>query len=227
MVESLFCAECRDRLFMTAAGREKPADSGLSQKVRSSEGAFAWTETEVFMDKTMIIKSADRFWGYAYVHPRAEKKVEERLRNNGILCYLPKVPHAYMMHSTKVVTLVPMFPGYIFLCLGREEATGLRYQEKKILKIELLFENERETQLIQKLCALQKCEEFARSKPVLVNPGIRPGDRVRITSGPLKDLVTDVIRRDDGNDSVIVNISVLGQHVECSVSAGELKKMTE
>ena len=78
MVESLFCAECRDRLFMTAAGREKPADSGLSQKVRSSEGAFAWTETEVFMDKTMIIKSADRFWGYAYVHPRAEKKVEER-----------------------------------------------------------------------------------------------------------------------------------------------------
>lgn len=180
---------------------------------------------EVFMDKTGIIKSAGRFWGYAYVHPRAEKKVEERLRNSGVLCYLPKIPHVYMMHSTKVVTMVPMFPGYIFLCLGREEATGLRYQEKKILKIELLFERERETQLIHELSALQKCEELARTKNALVNPGIRSGDRVRIASGPLKGLETDVIRRDDGNDSIIVNISILEQHVEYSVSAGELKKM--
>lgn len=37
--------------------------------------------------------------------------------------------------------------------------------------------------------------------------------------------MTDVIRRDDGNDSIIVNISILEQHVEYSVSAGELKKM--
>jgi hypothetical protein len=48
---------------------------------------------------------------------------------------------------------------------------------------------------------------------------------LRIASGPLKGLETDVIRRDDGNDSIIVNISILEQHVEYSVSAGELKKM--
>ncbi|MEI3038657.1 MAG: hypothetical protein V8T90_06235 [Victivallales bacterium] len=48
---------------------------------------------------------------------------------------------------------------------------------------------------------------------------------MRIASGPLKGLETDVIRRDDGNDSIIVNISILEQHVEYSVSMGELKKM--
>ena len=48
---------------------------------------------------------------------------------------------------------------------------------------------------------------------------------MRIASGPLKGLETDVIRRDDGHDSIIVNISILEQHVEYSVSMGELKKM--
>ena len=50
---------------------------------------------------------------------------------------------------------------------------------------------------------------------------------MRIASGPLKGLETDVIRRDDGNDSIILNISILEQHVEYSVSAGELKKNDE
>ena len=48
---------------------------------------------------------------------------------------------------------------------------------------------------------------------------------MRIASGPLKGLETDVIRREDGNDSIIVNITILEQHVEYSVSMGELKKM--
>lgn len=179
------------------------------------------------MNKINIEKKTDCYWGYAYLRPQTEKKVAEKLGNAGILCYLPVIPRARMMHYTKVVTEIPMFKSYIFLCLGRYEAADLKIREKQIIKIDLQFEEAREDTLIYELRALQQCEELAKSSPVLINPGIRKGDKVRITDGPLKDLVTDVIRREDERDAIIVNVSILGQHIEYPVSAGELKKITQ
>lgn len=179
------------------------------------------------MDTVEILKKPDCFWGLAYVRPRTEKKLAEKLKNTGITCYLPTVPHAYMMHSTKVVTQIPMFPNYLFLCMDREAATELRYREKQIIRIDLQFEEHKEETLISELKALQKCELLAKHAPVLINPGIVTGDKVLIKSGTLKGLVTDVIRRDDANNKIIVNVTLLDQHVEYSVSADELKKITE
>jgi len=179
------------------------------------------------MDKVNIAKKDDSYWGYAYLRPQTEKKVAEKLRNSGIVCYLPVIPRARMMHYTKVVTEIPMFKSYIFLRLGRYEAADLKTREKQIIKIDLQFEEALEHTLICELRALQQCEELAKSSPILVNPGIRKGDKVLFTTGPLKDLITDVIRRDDEHDAIIVNVSILGQHVEYPVSADELKKITQ
>ena len=179
------------------------------------------------MDKLEIVKQPGRFWGFAYVRYRAEKKIAERLRNGGVMCYLPTIPHAYMMHSTKVITQVPMFPCYLFLCMDREEATSLRYREKQISQIDLQFDESKENTLIQELNALQKCELLAQQAPVYINPGIKVGDKVQIKDGCLKGLTADVFRRDDENDMIVINITMLGHHVEYPVSAADLKKITE
>lgn len=177
-------------------------------------------------DRLEIKKVTGLFWGYAYVRYRAEKKLAEKLRNSGIICYLPVVPHAYMIHYTKVVTQVPMFPTYLFLCMDREAATDLRYREKQIYRIELLFDEHKENVLIEELKALQQCELLAQQAPVRINPGLGTGDKVLIKTGSLKGLVTNVVRRDDANSAIIVNVSILGQHVEYPISADELKKVT-
>lgn len=179
------------------------------------------------MNKVEIVKYPDRFWGFAYVRYRSEKKIAERLENSGIICYLPTIPHAYMMHYTKVVTQVPMFPCYLFLCMNREEATALRYKEKQISQIALQYEESKEKTLIEELNALQKCELLAQQSPVFINPGIKEGDKVLIKEGCLKGLTADVFRRDDENDLIVINITVLGHHVEYPVSAADLKKITE
>ena len=179
------------------------------------------------MDRIDIAKQPERYWGYAYLHPRTEKMVARKLRNAGVSCYLPVVPHAYMMHSTKVITEVPMFPGYLFLCLGRFEAADLKIREKKIVKIDLQFDEGREALLIDELHTLQRCEALAKTEPILINPGIRHGDKVLITSGSLAGLVTEVVRRDDAHDAIIVNVTLLGQHIEYRLPAEKLKKLTE
>ncbi len=179
------------------------------------------------MDKIEIIKQNDLHWGFAYVRYRAEKKIAERLQSAGITCYLPTVPHAYMVRSKKVITQIPMFPCYLFLQMNRERATELRYEEKQITRIDLQFDESREDVLIRELRELQRCELMAQNSPVYVNPGIRTGDKVVVTQGSLKGLVTDVIRRDDDNNLIIINVTMIDQHLEFPISADELKKITE
>lgn len=179
------------------------------------------------MDKLRIVKNENIYWGYAYVRYRAEKKILRRLQNTGIRCYLPTIPTAHMMHYTKVITHVPMFPCYLFLCMGREDATELRYKEKQILQINLQYDELKENILIRELQTLQRCEIMAKNSPVYVNPGILPGDKVLIKSGSLKGLIAEVIRRDDDNNLIVINITILDQHLEFPVSASELKKIIE
>ena len=68
---------------------------------------------------------------------------------------------------------------------------------------------------------------LAKTEPILINPGIRHGDKVLITSGSLAGLVTEVVRRDDAHDAIIVNVTLLGQHIEYRLPAEKLKKLTE
>ena len=182
---------------------------------------------QIFMEKVEIIKQADTYWGIAYVRYRAEKKLTEKLYASGVVCYLPTVPHAYIMHNTKIITRIPMFPCYLFLRLNREEVTELRYREKQISRIELQFDEHREQLLMNELRALQQCEQMAQDMPVLINPGIVAGDKVLVKEGSLKGLVADVIRRNDENDSIIINVTMLNHHIEFPVSAEMLKKITE
>lgn len=144
----------------------------------------------------------------------------------GIPQYLPTLSKARIHHSTKIISEVPMVPGYIFLCAGSEERTELRRREERIVNIELLRDEWLEQMFINELNALRQCEQLAREEPVLVNPDIVAGDEVLITSGHLQGLKTTVCARDDKHDMIIVNLTVLNKHVAYPVSAETLKKIT-
>ena len=178
------------------------------------------------MSNIIINKNEGKYWGFAYLRPHSEKLVLDSLNSRGHLGYLPVVPRARMHHYTKVITEFPMFPSYIFLCLDLFEAADLKAREKRIVKISLQQNGVIEDRLINELHALQQCEALAKSAPILINPDICIGDKVLITSGELKGLETDVVRRDDNNNSIIINITILQKHIEYPVSAEILKKIT-
>ena len=172
-----------------------------------------------------IEKYSDRFWGYAYVKPRTEKAVAKVLAGRDVPHYLPIVKKARLHHGAKIVTSFPMFPGYIFLAAGDLERTDLKRTEKNFVQIELIRDNLDEQQLIRELNLLLKLELMAQDKEVLVNPGIMRGDKVLVTQGPLKGLETEVLRRDDTHNSIIVSVTILERTVEYPISADELKKI--
>lgn len=145
----------------------------------------------------------------------------------GLPVYLPLYPKARMHHSTKVISYVPMLPGYIFLSAGEMERSELRRREKHIVKLELLRDPLQEGRLLTDLQALRQCEELSKDAPILVKPEIVKGDTVQITQGPLKGLQTQVLRREGEDDAVIINLTMLNTHIAYPVSAETLKKITE
>ena len=190
----------------------------------SRDGATAWKDFG--SNVAFIDKQADRYWGFAYLRPRTEKKVADKLAGMDVPVYLPLVNKARLHHGTKVVTALPMIPSYIFLAAGDQERTELKKTVKEFVNIELLREPHEEDTLIRELNALHQFEILAQSEEVLVNPGIQRGDKVVVTSGPLKGLETEVVRRDDAHNAIIINISILEKTVEYPLSADELKKIT-
>ena len=173
-----------------------------------------------------IEKNVDRFWGFAYLRPRTEKKVAEKLTGLNVPFYLPLVNKARLHHGTKIVSQLPMIPGYIFLAVGDLERSELKKHEKEIVQIELLREKAEEEKLIWELNALHRFEILAQTEEVHVNPGIQHGDKVIVTQGPLKGLETEVVRREDRKNAIVINISILEKNVEYLVPADELKKIT-
>ena len=167
-----------------------------------------------------------RFWGFAYVKPKTEKKVRDSLLARGSFCYLPLMPKARLHHSTKIVTQIPMIPSYLFLCVSEEERRELKRTESRIVQIELLRETRLEECFIRELNALRRCEELAGERPVLVKPEITAGDDIVIISGPLKGLQAKVLRRNDEQNAVVINLSILNTSIEYSFSLEELKKIT-
>ena len=106
-------------------------------------------------------------------------------------------------------------------------ASELRRNDKGIVRIILLQEKLAEQQLLSELKTLQRLEEETKDSPVYVNPNIVAGDKVIITNGPMKGLEVDVVRRDDAHNSIIVNLTILEQHVDWPISADLLKKLTK
>ena len=173
-----------------------------------------------------IEKTPDRFWGFAYLKPRTEKKVAEYLLGRGVPSYLPVVNKARLHHGTKIVTPIPMFPGYLFLAASDQERSELKRSEKNFVNIELLRNDVEEEQLVRELNNLRLLELESQGREVLINPGIQRGDKVVVTQGAMKGLQAEVIRRDDNRNAIIINVTILERTVEYPVSADELKKLT-
>ena len=182
---------------------------------------------ERFMNEERFRKIPEKYWGYAYVRPRTEKKVKTALEAQGIPVYLPLKPKARMHHATKVVSYLPLIPGYIFLNADDDERRKLKTDEKNIVHVELLRDTVKEEKFLSELNALHSCELLAASEPVLINPDILPGDDVEVISGPLAGLKAQVLRRAaDALDTIIINLPILNLHAEYPVSPETLKKIT-
>lgn len=157
-----------------------------------------------------------RTWYVLYVKPRTEKKVASFLAVYKCWHVLPTWTKVTKVQRRKVKRELPIFPGYVFTRLNPDERL-------KILKTNLLVSIlpvPRPRELVHQLRQIMHASlHLSDLRPV---PVFKEGDCVRVIYGPFRG-VEGYVKRTVSSTLLVLNIDILGQAVEVSISPCDLE----
>ena len=158
-----------------------------------------------------------RCWYLLHVRPRSEKVVARHLQffRCWHILLLNKVVRK--IQRRKVVCELPLFPGYLFAKLNSEERLGI-LRTGHLLRTQTVLDPRR---LIHQL--RQIAHAGRRGKIVRTGPLYTAGELVRIQAGPFYGIEARV-KRDAGGETVVLNVDLLGQSVEVTLSGADVAR---
>jgi len=147
-------------------------------------------------------------WWVMHIKPNCERQVATYLLNRHIGYYLPlyekksRVGYFKRLRTTRV----PLFSGYLCFALEKEQH-NLLYDTKKFVRIIKVEDQER---FVSELQAIARAIESGAD--LLVKPGLVPGKRVRILSGPLEGIEGVIVSRRNTKE-LAISVQMFNQSV--------------
>ncbi|MFN3939992.1 MAG: UpxY family transcription antiterminator [Chitinophagales bacterium] len=174
--------------------------------------------TEKFTD---VKYSSEKKWYVLYVKSRTEKKVQERLYKLQYEVFLPLIKTMRQWSDRRKQVQVPLFNGYIFVRITPEDFTHIRMVEGVVnfVRSEGKYATIREEQIE----TIRTFIDTGYHMEGLADT-FAPGERVKITFGPLKDCEGELL--DVHNEKhFIVRVEAINQVLMVSVPANYLKRI--
>lgn len=149
------------------------------------------------------------FWHAVFTASRAEKKVRDRLAEQGIECYLPVQTVVRQWSYRKARVVVPVIAGMIFVRVGRQEQVKV-LQTKGTVAF-LRFRGSQGPAVIpdKQMEDFRFLLDFSEEAVEMVNEHIDLGDFITVVKGPLKGLEGELVKF-RGVTKVAVRIEMLG-----------------
>lgn len=144
-------------------------------------------------------------WNVLYVKSRAEKKVSERLENDGVEVFCPLKTEVRQWSDRKKKVKIPYFPSYVFVRFEKKKkpdvlktpgVVGFVYWLRKPAVI-----REQEMRTVMDFFKDRKDEKISFRS-------FKKGDRLKIERGPLKERKGVVLRQT--KEKVVLQIEQLG-----------------
>lgn len=167
----------------------------------------------------MVLAVPDSFagrWWAVHTKPRQEKALASDLGKLEVHCFLPLARVRRRSGGRTVETQHPLFPGYLFMC-GNEEERLAALRTHRIVRVLDVGDQEGLRDSLRHIHRL-----VTSGQPVDPYPGIKPGRRYHVTSGPLRGLEGTVLRR-NGISRIYVAVEMFGQSVEAEIDAALLE----
>lgn len=133
-----------------------------------------------------------RHWAVLHVKPRQEKSLARELYNRATPFYLPLARRFTPVRGRPVVSLVPCFPGYLFVLATVEERLAALGTKRVVRPLTVPDQDE----LWHDLCQVSRL--LAVNADALPNQELVPGTPVEVLSGPLAGLQGVVLRTASG-----------------------------
>jgi transcription antitermination factor NusG len=155
-------------------------------------------------------------WFVAHTRPRCEKKLAEYCGRESIQVTLPCYNSAHKYRGKTVVFRKPLFPGYVFLRMVKNQRNLVLQSDHVANLIEVVDQQLFEQQLEDILLALEAEVE------IRLAPSIGKGTRVQIKQGPLRGVEGWVEDR-YGMNTVLLRLDFIGQAAAVKVDATDLE----
>jgi transcriptional antiterminator RfaH len=132
-----------------------------------------------------------------HTRPRQEKSLARHLYQRGIPFYLPVIPRRRRTRRRIATSLLPLFPGYVFLWANREE----RLTALTTNRIAHVLEVPDQDELWHDLRQIHRLIE--NGGPITPEDRLGPGSLVEIRNGPLAGLRGRIVRTASGRRFVV------------------------
>lgn len=138
----------------------------------------------------MMIENPGDLWFLAQIRPNCVHIAERNLKRQGFPIFLPREESTVRRRGRFVSALLPLFPGYIFVSLntsaGQWRAVNSTYGVTKLVSFGTAPAPV-PLDLVNQL--MLRCDASGNLLPPRL---LKPGDQVRITTGPFAQFVAEV-----------------------------------
>jgi transcription antitermination factor NusG len=157
-----------------------------------------------------------QYWLVIYTTPRAEKKVNERLRERGIETYLPLYKTIRQWSDRKKKVELPLFNSYVFVHVCEQERRTVLETDGVVRFLFFLGKP-----------AVVRPEEIEAIKLFLhetegMKIKVEVGQKVEIASGPMEGIYGEVIRI--GKEKLLLRVEQLSMSLVAEVDRSMVKQ---
>lgn len=153
-------------------------------------------------------------WYAVHTRSNFEKRVASELCAKRLECFLPAVEELHQWKDRRKLVELPLFPGYVFVHMANSDETRLKVLKTNGTVRVLGYGTEIEAVPDQDIGAIRRL--LASKAPLLAQPFLREGARVRIVRGPLRD-VEGLLLKVKNQARLVVSINLLSRSVSTEI----------
>jgi transcription termination/antitermination protein NusG len=162
-------------------------------------------------------------WYAVHTRSRFEQKVYDGILGKSINVFLPKIQVMSRRKDRVKKIMVPLIPGYVFVNSTLEPDEHLNILKTAGVVQLIGFKGKpvpANNEEIQSLMILNGTDRTVQNREFM-----KTGDRIRIVSGPLKNLTGFYLHHKGQADKVVVSIDLLNRSMEIAIEDWALEKI--
>lgn len=120
------------------------------------------------------------YWACARLESRREAVAQHFLRLAGYQVYIPQIREQRLRRSRRIEVITPLFPAYAFVVIEQQWHSA----RWSIGVLGLIMDGEAPAKVPDLVIAEIRRREVRGAVELAPPPGMKPGDRVRVSGGP-------------------------------------------
>jgi transcription antitermination factor NusG len=150
--------------------------------------------------------SAEIPWYAIHTCCHHETRVEERLRQRGMVVFLPRFLQPSRRRDRKIILRVPLFPGYLFVQDALETTTY--HDIIKLPGVVRILANSGRLQPVPQETIESIKLALSGERPYSPHRYLKKGERVRIAEGPLAGVVGRIVEAKEKKRKVVIEVEL-------------------